>query len=362
MLNQRALDLHSAFVRISMDGGGSFLKVIINVFDANESTKSAIYMNSGVQRCQILAIVEDIPDTNHNLRIILEKLNLQDVKFFAAFDLKCANTVFGLSSHAGKRACLWCEGLRNEECGKLRTLGSLDYWYEKHVVENNSKKSNMQHYMNVIYPRILYLEENPDTLIQHLVPPPELHLLIGVVSTLGCLLMDIWHEFDDWLKTKNVLQRGYQGRGWDGNNSNKILKNLDELDKVVTSQVPQLRPIVQCMKDFKKVKDSCFGRTLESDYKLAFAKLKNSFLSTQDLAQVLGKKISVSWKFHILLCHVQPFVEYHNCGLSKFAEQCGEAIHSKFKPIWSRFKRKEEHTRHGEQLLSSVVDFNGRRI
>ena len=81
--------------------------------------------------------------------------------FFAAFDLKCANAVFGLSSHAGKRACLWCEGLRNEECGKLRTLGSLDYWYEKYVVENNSKKSNMQHYMNVIYPRIFYLEENP---------------------------------------------------------------------------------------------------------------------------------------------------------------------------------------------------------
>ena len=54
--------------------------------------------------------------------MILEKLNLQDVKFFAAFHLKCTNTVFGLSDHARKRACLWCEGLRNEECGKIRTL------------------------------------------------------------------------------------------------------------------------------------------------------------------------------------------------------------------------------------------------
>ena len=116
------LDLHSAFVQILMDVGGSFLKVVINVFDANESTKPAIYINSGVQRCQILAIVEEIPD----LRIILEKLNLKDIKFFAAFDLKCANAVFGLSGHAGKRACQWCEGLRNKECGRLRTLGSLD--------------------------------------------------------------------------------------------------------------------------------------------------------------------------------------------------------------------------------------------
>ena len=144
--------------------------------------------------------------------------------------------------------------------------------------------------MNVIYPRILCLEESPDSLIKHLVPPPKLHLLIGVVSTLGCLLMDVWPEFDDWLKTKNVLQSGYQGRGWNGNSSNKILKNLDELDEVVTSQVSQLRPMVLCTKDFKIVKDSCFGQTLESEYKLAFAELKNSFLSTQDLAQVLGKK------------------------------------------------------------------------
>ena len=118
--------------------------------------------------------------------------------------------------------------------------------------------------MNVIHPRIHYLEESPDSLIQHLVTPPELHLLIGVVSTLGCLFKfrmftDIWPEFDDWLKTKNVLQRGYQDRGWDVNNYNKILKNFDELDKVVTSQITQLRPIVQSGKYFKIVKDSCFG-------------------------------------------------------------------------------------------------------
>ena len=43
-----------------------------------------------------------------------------------AFDLKCANVVFGLSAQAGKRASLWCEGFRNEEFGKIR---NLDYFY-----------------------------------------------------------------------------------------------------------------------------------------------------------------------------------------------------------------------------------------
>ena len=49
-INECALDLHSAFVRISMDGGGPFLKVKLNVLDANKSTKSVIYMNRCVER------------------------------------------------------------------------------------------------------------------------------------------------------------------------------------------------------------------------------------------------------------------------------------------------------------------------
>ena len=344
-----------------MDGGGGLLKVIVNVFDTDEDTESK-YLNSGVQRCQILAIVEDIPESNHNLRLILEKLNLQDVFFSAAFDLKCANAVFGLSSHAGKRACLWCEGVAGFDSGELRTLGSLDYWYQRYSTENQSKKLNMKEYMNVIKPRILHINDDPSTLLQYLIPPPELHLMLGIVSVLGNLLMDLWTGFDLWLKMQGVLQRGYQGRGWDGNNSNKILKNLENLERTVLSEASHLISIVHCLKNFRSVKDACFGKSLEVGYRKSFENLKNSIFDAQELAENLGKKLPITWKIHILLCHVLPFVEYNNCGLSKYAEQCGEAIHSKFKPTHSRYKRQEEHPEHGERLLSSVLSFNGRRI
>ena len=101
----------------------------------------------------------------------MDKLNLEDVEFSLAFDLKCANAVFGLSSHAGKRACLWCEGLATPEPGYLRSLGSLDFWY-KTGHNNNSLKDCM----NVINPRILYKDADSNTLLQELVPPPEIHL------------------------------------------------------------------------------------------------------------------------------------------------------------------------------------------
>ena len=76
----------------------------------------------------------------------------------------------------------------------------------------------------------MYLDLRTATLIKHLVPPPKLHLLIGFVSLLGNFLLDTWQGFDDWLKSINVIQRGYQGRGWDRNNSNKVLENLDCLE------------------------------------------------------------------------------------------------------------------------------------
>ena len=278
LIKQRGLEPLSAFVRLSLDGGGGFMKVIVNVFSPDEDLDDGLYINSGVQRSQILSIVEDVPESNQNLRLILEKLNLQDLKYYVAFDLKCGNALFGLSAHSGKRACLWCEGLSTEESGTLRTLGSFDLWHQKYL-ENNSKKSSMQYYMNCINPRILYLNDDSNTLMEHLVPPPELHILIGVVSLLGTLILDIWSGFDDWLKSKCVLQRGYQGRGWDSNNSNRILKNLDSLEMELLKTEPHLVPFIQCLKDFRDVKDACFSKKLESGYKFCFARFKNSFKS-----------------------------------------------------------------------------------
>ena len=359
LINERKLDPFETLVRVSVDGGGSFMKIIVNVFDVHEKRNE--HLDSGVQKCQILAITEDISETNANLRLILEKLRLQDLDYKIAFDLKCGNALFGLSAHGGKFACLWCEGTSTMCPGHLRTLGSLDVHY-KDYKDGGFKRNRMQDYKNVVNERLLYLDEDPNVLLEHLVPPPELHLLIGFVSLLGTLLMDLWPEFDSWLKSKNIMQRGYQGRGWDGNNSNKILKFLDGLEEEILKSCPQFIPIVQCLKDFRKVKEACFGKNLDPCLRNLMERLKNSFLCAQDVAIGNGKNLSITWKVHILMCHVVPFVEFHNCGMSRFAEQCGESIHAKFKPTWARYKRSEGHSEHQDKLKKAVIDFGGRRI
>ena len=50
--------------------------------------------------------------------------------------------------------------------------------------------------------------------------------------------------------------------------------------------------------------------------------------------------------------HVEQFIKTNNKSLGKYSEheQCGEAIHAKFKPIWARFKRDNKNPDHGENL------------
>ena len=92
-------------------------------------------------------------------------------------------------------------------------------------------------------------------------------------------MLDTWRGFNDWLKSINVIQRGYQGRGWDGNNSNKILENLGSLKTNMLESSTCLISIAQCLKDFRNVKNCCFSSKLQPGLKEAIKKLKNSFLS-----------------------------------------------------------------------------------
>ena len=54
--------------------------------------------------------------------------------------------------------------------------------------------------------------------------------------------MDLWLGFDDWLKSNNILQRGYQGRGWNGNNSILQSFSLVPLMKNLERQCGILEP------------------------------------------------------------------------------------------------------------------------
>ena len=82
--------------------------------------------------------------------------------------------------------------------------------------ENGSK--NMKNYKNVIKPSLL--EESNNTHVLDVVPPPELHLLMKIVTVCSQLLCN-QQAVANWFKDSGIIFHGYNGGGLDGRNSNK---------------------------------------------------------------------------------------------------------------------------------------------
>ena len=334
IIAERGVNPHESIVRIAMDSGQGFLKVTVNVFNPQDKISTDSNLDdSGVKRCFLIAIVEGISEANGNLWKLIEPLKLQDVKYYVAFDLKCANSVFGISSHAGKYSCLFCEGSCTLEPGNKRTLRSLDNNYNNFVA-NGKKKLKMSEFKNVINPRLLYKEEDPDTLLEELVPVPELHVLMGVVSKLAVLLLSLWPLFESWLSSNYIMFRGYQGVGLDGNNASKFLKLTDKLeDDLKNDKKYNLLPIVHCLKKFQKLQAETFGMVVGENVETAVQEFKQFYKDLIEYVQNTfdGVELSVTWKVHIAVCHILPFLQSTEHGLGVYCEQTGEANHHEFK-------------------------------
>ena len=149
---------------------------------------------------------------------------MEEVNYYIAFDLKCANAVLVLSTHSGKYACLYCTGLCSLISEDCRTFGSLDYWAQKYK-DDRCSHTKMSNYYNVINKRLIYLNENPKKLLINKIALPELHLMMGAVGVLGKVLLFLWKPgFKTWLTCRYIIFQGYHRIGWDGNNSKKILE------------------------------------------------------------------------------------------------------------------------------------------
>jgi hypothetical protein len=135
----------------------------------------------------------------------------------------------------------------------MRTIGLLALRY-KQFIESGGKKKDANKHANVIHPCLI--KEDPSKLILDQLPPPELHLLIGVVNKLMDLLIaQVGLEWTEhWTKSHHIIRHGYSGGGYDGKNSKKILECLDDL----SNQVPLIcLPIIDVLRSFHPIVTGC---------------------------------------------------------------------------------------------------------
>ena len=90
--------------------------------------------------------------------------------------------------------CCWCDVDMNNlgKKGNQRTIESLTdlFW---RFFESNELKEKAKNYGNVIHLPIIS-NVDPSTPVIHVVPPPELHLLIGPVNHMNTQMEKVWEE------------------------------------------------------------------------------------------------------------------------------------------------------------------------
>ena len=108
----------SNFAKIGMDGGGGFLKVCLNIVESDEHSptasplkkKAAMFKCTGVKKLLIIGLIQNTSENYDNVRELLNVLDIRNIDFCIATDLKLSNILIGIQGHSSTFPCTWCEG------------------------------------------------------------------------------------------------------------------------------------------------------------------------------------------------------------------------------------------------------------
>lgn len=131
-------------LKFGTDGGGGFLKITLSIQNLNEAAKGTQrqfyrdgiaakrFKDSGVKQLFLLGLVPHTQENYENASKLLLLLKIYELKGSIATDLKLANILAGLMTHASLYPCTWCTALKwnLDQCGDYRTIGDCIRNYE----------------------------------------------------------------------------------------------------------------------------------------------------------------------------------------------------------------------------------------
>lgn len=360
---ERNLQADDLTVKIGIDGGGGLLKVCLTVLSSNVHQEhrrmpyiqgpSRDFKETSVKRIFLIAIVPIVYESYRNILQLWVLLKIKDIvteRIIVSADLKLGNVIFGLNAHSSSHPCCWCnvDKANLSEEGILRTLGSITEQFWKWQ-EAGAVPSCAKHYENCVHTSLIKGESQ--LLIIDLYPPPELHLMLGVVNHLYKAIEHEWSGVQQWAETCHVERQAYHGGSFDGNSCRKLLKNVDQLQSMCPLQVVKF---VKALRDFDQVVSACFGSELNVNcFEKHLKDFKESYLALE---------IPVTPKVHCVFYHVEEFCRRNDSSLGRSSEQSMEAVHSDFKSTWLKYKVSRDHPDYPSALLRAVREYNSQHI
>ena len=102
-------------------------KIVMNIKDTTGLHRTGTFKDISVKGALILAVIEDINETDDNLKFILSKINnLDKIKYNICSDVKLINIIIGIQSCASKQPCPYYEtNNKFNILAEYRTLGSI---------------------------------------------------------------------------------------------------------------------------------------------------------------------------------------------------------------------------------------------
>jgi hypothetical protein len=186
----------------------------------------------------------------------------------------------------------------------------------------------------------------------HLVPPPELHIMLGVTNELLDKLNAAWGDDKayKWAHAAGICRQQYHGGCLEGPACVRLLLKAKELKAELPTK---LQGYASALTALDAVRHACFGQHLVSDFSLKIAQLESCCSKL---------KLVPTPKMHVLFHHVPAFCDRFCAGLGSFSEQAVESAHSDFRSTWQRFQRPLGHSQYADCLLRAVVSYNSSHI
>ena len=312
---------------------------------------------TGVRKILLLAITPKVNESYHNVRVLLEKVKINELLYKFTGDLKLYNIVAGIMSASSLCPCVYCEAKREggqwEVGARMRTFGNIMENFQDWS-RAGSKSAKAKEFKNCTGKPLLFNEDDDvNQLVLDRMPPPALHLKL-VVNHFVKELFKVCPEIIDWLKASPrhiVFEPYFGGKTLEGGQCSKVLNNLDDLEDFLPRN---LNLFVQCLRCLRDTVDSCFSYSLDPSYREVISRFRLSF---EQLREQFG--VSETNKLHMIFEHVPEFIDRVGKGLGEYSEQELENAHSEWDVIWGRYLVKDfESPMFLINYRKSVLTFN----
>ena len=364
------LDSDEYFVVLGMDGGKKNLKICMNY--SKKAKDEGKWKLMGPKHSIVLATVVDVPETYHNMSLMLKSIQAELLNFKLSTDLKLVNILVGKQSAGCKHPCPYCESHKGADGrwvpGNLTTFSDLKHNYNSYKNHGKGQRKNLMNYKNQEFEPLLY---SPDYVL-YVIPPQVLH---GVLFLTNKIIEDVVKvknemvhimgeqcdiELINWnihavIKQLFIVREAYQGKTYEGKQCRLILKSIDNLG------IPdELKPFETAFKALKSLVSMCYAEVLPTNY----CSVINEFKRAYEVL-IVRFRVSITNKLHIVFDHLCNYYDQTRLSLRKTSDELIENMHQYVhkRMVKGGYLVKDLlNPRHGVNLYRAVLHINAYNV